>query len=161
MLTYERLAELLAYDATTGLFTWRVSRGTRKAGAVAGTPLDGYVSIGLDGKTYKGHRLAWLYVKGEWPAFELDHWDTDKMNNRFANIRPATRGQNVANCGRRTDNRSGFKGVRQKKGCATWEARIRHKGKLQHLGSYATPEAAHEAYCTAAERLHGEFANHG
>lgn len=74
-LTAVRLREVLSYDPDTGVFTWRVSRGTAKAGSVAGSPdKDGYVIIGLYGRLYKAHRLALFHAYGSMPGTpELAH----------------------------------------------------------------------------------------
>lgn len=95
-------------------------------------------------------------MTGDWPPDDVDHRDLNKANNKWTNLRLATRSQNVANGARRTDNRSGFKGVTRRGN--KWEARIRAGGLLHYLGLFETTEAAHEAYCAAAAKLHGEFA---
>jgi hypothetical protein len=101
-ITAERLRQLLHYDPERGVFTWlsrpaERSWNTRFAGTRAGTINGlGYVVIGILGRRYKAHRLAWLYVHGEWPGRELDHINCDKSDNRIANLRPATRSQNIA-----------------------------------------------------------------
>lgn len=97
-MTPERVRELLVYDYQTGMFTWRVTRGEFIAGAVAGSlKREGYWRIGLDGKQYAAHRLAWAYVYGVWPKHGLDHRDRDKTNNRIDNLREATNAQNAQN----------------------------------------------------------------
>lgn len=158
-LSVERLRELLAYDPGTGLFTWLVSRGPAKAGALAGSlsPI-GYFQIRIDQTLYYVHRLAWLYMTGEWPKDQIDHADGNKTNNRFANLREATQSENSANTGLRPHNTSGFKGAywiaeRQK-----WLASIKIEGRTKFLGYFLTAEEAHAAYKTAAERRFGAFA---
>lgn len=100
------------------------------------------------------HRL--IAEAPDW--LDTDHRDGDGLNNRRANLRNATKSQNMHNARLRADNTSGFKGVCWNKRSGKWEARIRLHGKQNHLGMHATPEAAYEAYCQAANRLHGEFA---
>ena|SRR3990167_6112314 len=155
----ERLRGLLHYDSDTGVFTWRVNRRRVKTGDIAGTVnAQGYVQICIDGRLYLAHRLAWLYVHGEWPSGDLDHWDTNRANNVIGNLRPATNSQNQANSRQRRDNTSGYKGVCWDKRCHRWVAGIYVDGRRRHLGRFDTPEAGHAAYCNAASEYFGEFA---
>lgn len=162
MLTVERLREVLAYDPVTGAFTRRVTLGGHRAGATAGA-LDerGYCLITIDRVSYYAHRLAWFYVHGEWPPGDLDHWDTDKSNNRLANLREATRSQNVANQPPPRHNTSGYKGVFWSKWHGRWRAYITVNYRRRHLGTFGTAEAAHAAVCAAARQSFGEFARGG
>src|SRR5690606_33911522 len=96
-LTQARLKQLLDYDPTTGIFTRRVSRGGMKKGSVAGfTSVKGYTVIGVDGKLYSAHRLAWLYVYGVMPR-EIDHRNRVKTDNSILNLREASRAMNNQN----------------------------------------------------------------
>ena len=104
------------------------------------------------------HRLAWLYMTGKWPVAQIDHINMVKNDNRWSNLREATKAQNKANSpGRST---CGFKGVYvvKKRGTIKYRAQLRSAGKLHDLGYYRTPEEANAAYAVAAERMHGEFA---
>jgi len=97
-LTAERLREVVTYDPLTGIFRWRVTRGCAKAGAVAGGPeKKGYLRISIDGRRFKAHRLAWLYVKGCWPVDQIDHENGRNADNRFDNLREANNPLNSAN----------------------------------------------------------------
>jgi HNH endonuclease/AP2 domain len=170
-LSAERLHELLSYSETTGLFTWlpRLVRegtelasfdrtwNTRYAGAVAGY-LDsrGYRRIKVDGHRYAAHRLALLYLHGEWPALDADHKDNCPDNNRIDNLRTATQSENNANRRRFCNNKSGFKGVRAHR--RRYQAQIRKDGRLIHIGTFDTAEAAAQAYFEKAKELFGEFA---
>lgn len=157
--TAERVREVLSYDPLTGVFLWRVSPSNNTpAGSVAGADCEGYRIIRVEGGRYKAHRLAWLYVTGEWPPCQVDHEDTDRSNNRWGNIRLATTSQNKANMGKRADNKSGYKGVRWYSQTKKWNAQIKCQGKTKNLGYFTDPEMAHAAYCEAASRLFGEFA---
>lgn len=42
-----------------------------------------------------------------------------------------------------------------------WIAQITAGYQVFYLGTFDTPEAAHEVYCAKAKELHGEFANFG
>ena len=88
----------------------------------------------------------------------VDHRNHNKLDNRRENIRIATPAQNLANSKAR--GTSGFKGVSvtsDVKG-KPYQAKIKSNGKTQYLGHFSTPEEAHEAYCVAATKAHGEFA---
>ena len=160
MITETRLRELFVYDPLRGSFTRRAYRSPNaRAGDIAGTKdKDGYVQIQIDGKIYKAHRLAWLYMTGDWPRHNIDHADLDTSNNVWANLRPATVAQNAANCGRRPFNTSGFKGVTFDKKKGRWMAQIQVARRCRHLGYHDTPDLAHAAYALAAREVHGEFA---
>lgn len=154
-----RVRELLSYNPTSGEFRWRISRGGAVAGAMAGTPsAANYRQIRVDGTYYLAHRLAWLYVHGEWPTADLDHINCIRNDNRIANLRLATRSQNRANARRPRHNSSGFKGVDFHKNKGKWRARVQKDNKVVHVGRFATAEQAHEAYAAMANELFGEFA---
>lgn len=87
-----------------------------------------------------------------------DHVNGDKLDNRRGNLRIATRVENQQNRGKRVDNTSGVKGVSRHRASGKWQAEIQANGKQIYLGLFTTPKAAHEAYCKAAQELHGEFA---
>lgn len=90
----------------------------------------------------------------------VDHIDGNKSNNRIDNLRPASVSQNAWNSKKRVNNTSGYKGVsfnapgRER----PWMASIGVNGKRKTIGRYETAEEAHQAYCAAAQALHGEFA---
>jgi len=74
-LTAERLRAVLSYNPNTGLFTWiKPSKfHPRMQGQVAGSVgTGGYIHIRVDGKKYRAHRLAWLYVYGL-PPYAISH----------------------------------------------------------------------------------------
>jgi len=83
------------------------------------------------------------------------------LDNRRANLRLATRSENLRNRAVHCNNTSGYRGVRWKPARRKWVANITLNGQQHHLGYHATPEAAHQAYCAAARELHGEFARTG
>ena len=98
LITQARLKELLRYDPETGVFTWRATGKGRRLNRQAGTvQATGYLTITIDWRIHLAHRLAFLYVVGDWPPNEIDHIDGDQSNNRWCNLRPATRSQNMAN----------------------------------------------------------------
>lgn len=166
VLTIERLRSLLDYDPATGAFVWKAKSNKSssvKVGSPAGTPARGsrrvlYVQIGIDRRYYRAHRLAWMYMTGNWPSVLLDHVDGNGLNNAWANLRSATTAENTRHQGIRSNNSTGFKGVIWQPRERRWRAVIGVDGKKIHLGCYATPEAAAQAYDEAAMKHHGEFA---
>jgi citrate synthase len=159
MITQKRLMELLHYNFETGVFTWRVAHNNRcPIGSEAGWWLKGYRILTIDCERISAHRAAWLYVHGKLPHGDLDHKDGNKANNRIANLRIATMSQNLANASRRSDNKSGFKGVHWHDQRKKWTAQITKNGKTLSLGLFATPEEASAVYQARATELFGEFA---
>lgn len=105
ILTQARLKELLHYDPETGVWTRLVATSNSiRIGDVAGGVNHGYVRISVDGRKYSAHRLAFLYQTGAWPSAEVDHWNLDKADNSWGNLRGATRSQNIANTSTRINN---------------------------------------------------------
>lgn len=159
MIAVERLRELLEYDPATGDLIWRVSRGNGVRGAVAGRvrASDGYRDLGIERKYYMAHRIVWALCKGEMPDGILDHIDGDRLNNRIENLRLSDNSLNQANAKPRR-NSSGLKGVTWQKSNKKWQASIKVRGKSIYLGSYDTPEEAHQKYIEAARAHFGEHA---
>jgi hypothetical protein len=163
MITSGRLREVLDYDPDTGNFRWIKMLANRgPVGAIAGNVELGYVRIRIDGHRYFAHRLAWLYVTGEWPKREIDHIDGMPDNNRFANLREATRGENRRNSRKGKESKSQFKGVvyapYSRSKTRKWRAVITAAKRTHHLGYFETPEEAHAVYAARARELFGEFA---
>jgi hypothetical protein len=160
MISHARLKEVLRYDAETGHFYWLARMGCRALkGARAGTTKeDGYRIVFIDRVRYSEHRLAWFYMTGRWPTHDIDHRNNLRGDNRFANLREATRAQNAANSPARRPNPIGLRGVSPASKSSAYQARISANGVEHYLGCFASPEEAHAAYCDAAKRLHGEFA---
>ena len=162
-ITLSRLKELLIYNLDSGLFRVKQGgKGRRKPGTIAGwISSQGYRKIQLDGITYSAHRLVWFYVHGEWPKDQLDHEHGQRADNRILELREATNGQNKANARLHRNSTSGFKGVSLQKDCQKWRARIQKNGKKASLGLFDTAIEAHQAYCDAAAKQYGKFANTG
>lgn len=156
--TQRRLKELLGYNPTTGIFTWRVRRGgSANAGSIAGMVGNfGYRFIGIDGWKYPEHRLVWVFIHGKWPK-ELDHINRDRADNRLLNLRIVTRSENCSNRGLSRNNTTGFKGV-YNCGDRGWSAVIRVRGNKMWFGYFDTALEAHNVYVETAIRLRGEFA---
>lgn len=123
---------------------------------------DGYGRFRIDGKTVNAHCVAYEIVFGEVPdGMVVDHICRNRSCVNPAHLRPASYSQNRVNSKTRSDNKSGFKGVCLKKSSGKWGAQIMTDGKMAFLGYFSTPEEAHAAYCEAAKKYHGEFANFG
>lgn len=159
VLTAARVREVISYNPKTGTFRW-LSTGTGRIQDSVGWMMQGYHWICIDGQSCAAHRLAWLYMTGEWPAVEIDHANGDRADNRFVNLREATNSDNAKNRKCRSDNKSGLKGVcfRKDKKDRPWHARIVIEGRRRSLGFYSTAEEAHEVYCAAAWLHYGQFA---
>ena len=157
-LTAQRLREVLDYNAETGDFTWAIDiSSTGRRGGVAGCQNKaGYVVVRLDKKLYLAHRLAVLHVTGEFPAALVDHRDTNKSNNRWANLRPATKGQNAQNkiLAQKNNQASGLLGIYWAPQQNKWGAKLVVDGKQLHGGFHATQEAAHQAYILLKREHH-------
>ena len=154
-LTAEKLRELLHYNPETGIFIRKVSTtGRVKIGDVAGSINSrGYLLITVLGRPFHAHRLAWLYVYGEWPKLTIDHINRNKADNRITNLRDVSTKQNGQNASKRSDNTSGHTGVYLVKRTSRWQASIAHNQKHIHLGFFTTIEDAIAAR-KAAEKLY-------
>jgi hypothetical protein len=142
-LTAEYVKSILNYNPKTGRFVWKYREDVPKewntnfAGEIAGSfDRNNYLIIGINGSLYKAHRLAWLIVTGKWPQFEIDHEDGDVFNNRFSNLREASRQENGCNLKTPSNNTSGVKGVSWHKPCQKWQAQIGIDGTSTHLGYF-------------------------
>lgn len=154
-LTAERLREILDYNPETKEWRWRVPKQGR-SGRVGSVRGDGRLRIMIDRRAYYANVLAWLWVTGEWPSQTVDHSNTDPSDDRWDNLRLATRSQQQWNRGKSRANTSGFVGVTYEKSRKKWRAHIR--GRI--IGRFATKEEAYEAYRKAALEEYGEFAHH-
>ena len=151
-LTQSRLHEVMHYDPATGEFRRRVRLSNRDDfhRPVGHVDRDGYLVTNIDGRRYKLHRLAWLYMTGAWPVELIDHIDQCRSNNRWTNLRQADRVLNQHNRSRPSpQNRStGLLGATKIRGRYS-RAIIRVSGERLYLGAFDTPEQAHEAYMAA------------
>lgn len=159
MITYEEVSVALSYDRETGHFRWRLPRYRVSAGQIAGCLTDdGYWVITFARKTLKAHRLAWLLDTGSWPTRHIDHINGVRSDNRIANLREATASENRLNAIRRSDSKTGVKGVTRPANCNRWQAKIGVNGQRIHLGYFKTIEEARAAYLSAVANHHGDFA---
>jgi HNH endonuclease/AP2 domain len=153
-LTAERLRTLLDYNPETGQFRWRTGRRSGLiAGCIHADERRVRWQIVVDGRHYKAHRLAWLYVYGYWPNL-VDHINRDGLDNSIANLREASEVQNKFNSVY-PKGETGYRGVSFYKN--RYMAQISHNGKSFYIGRYKTAEEAYAAWCRKAEELRGEF----
>lgn len=153
-LTQDQVRGLFDYCQDTGLLTWRVRPANSvKLGDVAGSKNnEGYMSAEIKGVAYKIHRLVWLWMTGAWPESCIDHVNGDRSDNRWANLRLATRSQNGQNRKLNANNKSGYIGVYPFFG--KWRAQIAIKGKQIYIGTFDTVEDAAKAYAQKKRELH-------
>lgn len=164
----EELQRLLSYDETTGILTWKTQPATSRsnicfnnkcAGKIAGTVgKAGYLVVGIGKVYYLAHRLIWKMMTGEDPADQVDHEDTDRLNNRWRNLRGTSNGPNIQNSRIRKDNKSGIKGVHWDAHHKAWRAVITANKTSVRLGRFKRLEDAEAAVLAARMKLHGDFA---
>ncbi len=158
-LTEEYIRSILSYDSKKGNLKWEETRGSIKAGRIAGSRHHtGYIDIKIDRKMYRAHRIAWLLMTGKWPKDQIDHRDGDRSNNKWDNLREADYNKNSHNQSMAKNNASGYKGVYLAKGYEKWVAQIRVNYKKIHLGYFGDKESAAKAYNEAALNYFKEFA---
>lgn len=158
----EELEAIFSYEPATGILRWRRNDSnplywnTKYAGMEAGyINKGGHVAVSMKKKMYPAHRIIWKMMTGRDPPNDIDHIDNVHHNNKWGNLREATRQQNLMNAGLHK-GKTLPKGVSAKKG--KYRACIRVNAKQLHLGTFETPAAAHAAYRAAAVKHFGEFA---
>ncbi|KYJ87519.1 HNH endonuclease signature motif containing protein [Sulfurovum riftiae] len=153
-LTQERLKALFLYDPTSGVFT------RKKTGKSATNTHNGYIRIGIDYQEYYAHRLAFLYMLGEFPQGVVDHKNHVKIDNRWDNLRSVTIQENSKNTSLYSNNKSNMAGVYWHKRDKAWIACIHVDGKKKHLGCFKVKEDAIAAR-KKANHEYGFHNNHG
>ncbi len=161
-ITFEYVNEWLSYDPQTGILKWKKNAGSYgriKAGTPAGT-LDpsGYIKINLDHIPRYAHRIAWFLHYKNLPSHQIDHINMDRSDNRIANLREATNGQNSRNRGAQSNNKStGVKGVTFIERYKLYVVRIVVDGIVHSRGCFHSLKDAAAEYKRAAKELHGDF----
>jgi hypothetical protein len=156
-LNFDIAKKYFKYDSESGLIFWSVTNNRKKQGEEAGLihKTDGYKVLTLFSKQYKYHRVAWLLHYGDWPKNVIDHINGDKLDNRISNLRDVCLSQNSQNQTRPAkNNKSGYLGVSRAKSKNKWKSTIKVDGKTKTIGTFDTPEKAHEAYVVAKRQHH-------
>jgi hypothetical protein len=157
----KEIFDYFAYDPETGVMRWKRDNGrcNPKGKLIGHKNKKGRIEARFKGKSYLCHRIAWAIGHNtlDVPPI-LDHINGNPSDNRLCNLRAATSQQNMFNTKSR---RKGLKGASFRKRSNKWISQIRFCGKQKHLGYFDTEIEAHEAYCRAAQKFHGEFFNPG
>ena len=128
ILTQSRLKEVLHYCPDTGVFTWIRTKQVRMIDKEAGTiAWNGYRDVSINGKKHGCHRLAWIYIHGDFPINNIDHINGIKTDNRIENLRDVSQSENLKNARLRSDNKTGVTGVYINKSKKSWTMRISAK----------------------------------
>lgn len=159
-LTQEKLKELMHYDPETGIFTRRKTTAMRqKVGEIVGVECkNGYLKCGISNEEYTLHRLAWLYMYGEFPEI-VDHINHNKKDNRIANLRDVDRFGNMKNMSKSKANTSGTTGVCYCKERKMWKAQIYCNGVTKQKRFKNRDDAVKQRGIW--EKEFGFFENHG
>lgn len=165
------LKSRLSYDSETGIFTWKFKNSINRhdkrfntifGGKVAGgcKSSNGYLQIQIDGKLICAHRIAYLFMTGEWPDDEIDHINGNRLDNRWENLRAVSREENFKNKKIAKNNTSGVMGVHKDKNLNKWIVQINVSGKKKNLGKF---DDFFEAICRrkSAELEYHYHSNHG
>lgn len=178
ILTQEMVRSVLRYEPETGALYWlrrttslfppslhspqsRAQRWNKKyAGKLAFTSKDegGYLHGAIFGEKLKAHRVIWLYMTGHIPG-EIDHINGNRADNRWENLRAATRIDNARNQKLRKDNKTGAPGI-SRTAAGTYVVTIGVGGSILNLGTFHSFEMAKKARKQAQE-VYGYHQNHG
>ena len=118
----------------------------------------GYVSIRLLGPLYMAHRLAFIYMTGESPKGDIDHRNKVRNDNRWVNLRRATRSQNNMNSKNRVNSTTGYRGVSWSERDKHFHTYINFNGTRENIGYFQDSVIAAKAYDKRSKELYGEFA---
>ncbi len=129
-------------------FTWHAREDHRTVYAGTRMPKDGRLVF------MRMHRLI-LNAPSD---MQVDHINHNGLDNTRANLRVCTHAQNQHNLSFKSNNSSGYKGVDWKKDKRKWRAKISLGGNPKHIGYFACPIEAAQAYDRKALELFGDFA---
>lgn len=147
MTLHER--EGVGYDPETGII---IGRQGRPVGSI--NKVNGYVMTHFDKRTVYVHRLAYFIMTGTWPEGDMDHVNGNRTDNRWSNLRVATRQQNLFN---KRSTRELPKNV-YRHSSGRYRVKMQVGGATRHFGYFDDLEAAEFVASLVQERYHGEFA---
>lgn len=150
-ITRDYLWTIFNYDPETGIVIRLIS------GRVVGQRKTGRPQLDILGKKYSKSLVVWCMMTGAWPQHEVDHEDKNKQNDRWSNLRPATRSQNNWNRRPARGMLSSYLGVRARGN--KWCARITCNKKQISLGIFPNEIDAARAHDIAAVKHHGPYAS--
>jgi hypothetical protein len=113
-------------------------------------------------KNHLIHRLmfeAFILKDGETMPKDVDHIDLNKSNNQIANLRAATRQENMRNTSKQKNNTLGYKNIYITK-YGTFCVDIRISKDFRHCKIYKTQQEAIDAATRVRNEHFGEFARH-
>ena len=135
--TQKELKRQLHYNPDSGVFIWRIFKnGCVQRGDIAGTLNNEYIRIKIDSKNYSAHRLAWLYMYGEFPKKCIDHINRIKDDNRISNLRDVSLSINQRNRRLNKNNKAGYRGIYFNKKISKWIAQIKVNNVSTNLGGF-------------------------
>ena len=161
-MTQSKLKEICEYT-NDGLLlrTVRINgRGKPIGSKLGSTDGKGYLSVQINNKQYKVHRLVWLYHYGSFPKNNIDHINGNRSDNRIENLRDVSYSDNSKNMTLDKRSKTGVTGVLESRSVGKYEVSIGVDGSLIHLGTFGNIEAAIEAR-KEAEIKYGFHTNHG
>jgi hypothetical protein len=174
------LEDLLEYDPATGMLRWKRPKGERmqinmhqqsrrqtKGWFQGFLDTDGYrrfaIPDGRHARTGKVrqrqlcvHYVAWYLMTGQYPVNDIDHINQNRADNRWTNLRAASRSENMRNLRVRPVSKTGYIGVSPfgKK----FLAQITVNYQNIYLGVFSTLEEAVAVRREAELKYFGEFA---
>lgn len=155
-ITQNELKSLLYYDPETGIFTWKIKPSPQlNIGSIAGCLAYGCIQIRIKARNYQAHILAWLYMNGSLPKDRIKHINNNRYDNRISNLQDSTHSMAMHNRIKfGSINKTGFSGVSMSNNKLKYVAVISVNCQSKNLGSFDTPEEAHDVYKRAKIALH-------
>lgn len=152
-LNAENVKTYFEYAPETGELRWTNNAPVKVRGKSCQTKNStGHIYVKFQGKNYYSHRIAWLFVHGKWPD-SVDHINGNPADNRLINLRCVDHKTNMQNERKaRSSNKTRMLGVSPNG--RRYRAEIRVDGKKINLGTFDSPEVAHEAYLVAKRQMH-------